>query len=89
MHQTADNWSGFFGVGFVTEEANGFLRALLLAFIPVWTVYEGYPIADHGVAVYNVSIIDNHRRSSTNIANDTQSLGKLFPTEICSYNKNK
>ena len=58
MHSD-DIWSGYFGVGFVTEEANGILNALLLAFFPLWYFgYNGYPLSEHGVSVYNVSIGD-------------------------------
>ena len=39
------------------EEANGY--ALVLAFLPVWIVgMNGYSLVDHGVAVYNASIVD-------------------------------
>ena len=35
------------------------MHALVLAFLPIWIVgYNGYSLVDHGVAVYNASIVD-------------------------------
>ena len=59
VHNSGKGWSGWFGVGFVDEEANGVMHALVLAFLPVWIVgMNGYSLVDHGVAVYNASIVD-------------------------------
>ena len=53
VHNSGKGWSGWFGVGFVDEEANGVMHALVLAFLPVWIVgMNGYSLVDHGVAVY-------------------------------------